>query len=118
MTAFVRTPSKLPGALAAAYGEALTVVTGDLNDAAAVRRAATAVPYAAVVDASSSLPIRRKGQAAQTADRSLLFRSLVDAPLAEGGRIADMALIIVSGQVIPEPGGTYPTGRRGQSRRC
>lgn len=102
VTAFVRSPSRLPAALR----ERITVVVGDANDAAAVTTAVAAAAPTVMVDATSALPFgHAKGAPANTADRSVLLRAAV------GGlkRLDSCYVVIVGGQLIPEPGGSINT---------
>lgn len=102
VTAFVRNPDKLPAALRSK----VTLVKGDLSDANAVAAAVRSSRPGAIVDASSALPFgHAKGQPANDADRAILTRATVEA-LAADGRLADCVLVIVGGQLVPEPGGT------------
>lgn len=60
----------------------------------------------AIVDASSALPFgHAKGQPANNADRNIILRATF-AALEADGRFDDCVVIIVGGQLIPEPGGT------------
>ena len=71
--AFVRNPDKVPEALRAK----VTVIKGDLCDAAAVAAAVRSSRPDAIVDASSALPFgHAKGQPANDADRSIFTRAL------------------------------------------
>ena len=102
VTAFVRNPDKLPAELRSR----VTVVKGDLSDAAAVSEAVRSAKPNAIVDASSALPFgHAKGQPANSADRGALTKATVSA-LAEDGRLSDCVLLVIGGQLIPEPGGT------------
>ncbi len=102
VTAFVRNPDKIPEALRSK----VTVVKGDLSDPAAVSAAVRSSRPNAIVDASSALPFgHAKGQPANNADRAILTKATVDA-LEADGRLADCVLVIVGGQLVPEPGGT------------
>ena len=99
---FVRNPARVPEDLRAR----VTLHTGDLNDAAAVKAAVQAVRPSAIVDASSALPFgHAKGQPANNADRSVLLKATLEA-LEADGRTSDCVLIIVGGQLLPEPGGS------------
>lgn len=125
VTAFVRQPAKLPPALRAS--PALSVVEGDVNDSAAVTsvvrvtkaRAARALtqmtgrltPAAqpdALIDVLSSLPTNAKGALPNNASRSRFFSTVLDALRADG-RTARCKLVMVGGQLIREPGGTFPS---------
>jgi len=100
--AFVRNPDKVPAELR----ERVTIVKGDLCDAAAVSAAVSAARPNAIVDASSALPFgHAKGQPANNADRNIILRATF-AALEADGRFDDCVVIIVGGQLIPEPGGT------------
>jgi putative NADH-flavin reductase len=102
VAAFVRNPDKVPEALRAK----VTVLKGDLSDGAAVLAAVRSSRPDAIVDASSALPFgHARGQPANSADRSVLTKATVEA-LEADGRLGDCVLIIVGGQVLPEPGGT------------
>jgi len=102
VSAFVRNPDKLPAALR----PKVTPVKGDLGDAAAVSAAVRSTRPNAIVDASSALPFgHAKGQPANNADRGIITKATVQA-LEADGRLADCVLLIIGGQLIPEPGGT------------
>jgi hypothetical protein len=102
VSAFVRNPDRVPEALRSK----VTVVKGDLRDAASVSGAVRSCRPNAIVDASSALPFgHAKGQPANNADRGVITRATVEA-LDADGRLADCVLIVVGGQLIPEPGGT------------
>ena len=102
VTGFVRNPARVPDDLRAR----VTLHTGDLNDAASVKAAVCAVRPSAIVEASSALPFgHAKGQPANNADRSILLKATLEA-LEADGRTRDCVLIIVGGQLFPEPGGT------------
>jgi len=102
VTAFARNPDKLPEALRAK----LTVAKGDLRDAEAVAAAVRASRPDAIVDASSALPFgHAKGQPANDADRSIFTKATVET-LEADGRLEHCVMVIVGGQLLPEPGGT------------
>ena len=102
VTAFVRNPSKVPEAIASK----VTLVKGDLSDTAAVSAAVRSSRPNAIVDASSAIPFgHAKGQPANSADRGILTKATVEALQADG-RLDDCVLLIVGGQLLPEPGGT------------
>jgi uncharacterized protein YbjT (DUF2867 family) len=102
VSAFVRNPGKVPEALRAK----VTLVRGDLRDAASVSAAVRSTRPNAIVDASSALPFgHAKGQPANNADRGVITRATVQA-LDADGRLADCVLLVVGGQLIAEPGGT------------
>ncbi len=102
VSAFVRNPDKVPNALRSK----VTLVKGDLRDAAAVSAAVRSSRPQAIVDASSALPFgHAKGQPANNADRGTITRATVEALNADG-RLGDCVLLVVGGQLIPEPGGT------------
>ncbi len=102
VSAFVRNPDKVPEALRSR----VTLVKGDLCDAASVGAAVRSSRPNAIVDASSALPFgHAKGQPANNADRGVITRATVEA-LDADGRLADCVLLVVGGQLIPEPGGT------------
>ncbi len=106
VTAFVRNPSKVGEALRSK----VTVVKGDLCDAAAVAAVVRSSRPDAIVDASSALPFgHAKGQPANNADRGTLTRATIEALEAER-RLADCVLVVVGGQVVREPGGTIESG--------
>lgn len=99
--AFVRNLNKVPEALRSR----VTILKGDLCDAAAVAAAVRSSQPNAIVDASSALPFgHAKGQPANNADRGIVVRATVDA-LQSDGRLEDCVLLIVGGQLLPEPGG-------------
>jgi hypothetical protein len=105
VAAFVRNPDKVPEAVRAK----VTVVKGDLCDAAAVSAAVRSSRPDAIVDASSMLPFgHAKGQPANDADRSIFTKATVEALQADG-RLASCVMVIVGGQLLPEPGGTIET---------
>ena len=107
VAAFVRNPDRVPEALRAK----VTVIKGDLCDAAAVSAAVRSSRPDAIVDASSALPFgHAKGQPANNADRSIFTKATVEALEAEG-RLADCVVVIVGGQLLPEPGGRSKSGR-------
>ena len=102
VAAFVRNPDKLPAALRGR----VTVIAGDLRDADAISAAVRSSRPDAIIDASSSLPFgHAKGQPANSADRGVITRATVTTLEAEG-RLPDCVLVVVGGQLIPEPGGT------------
>ena len=102
VAAFVRNPDKVPEALRAK----VTMIKGDLCDAAAVSAAVRSSRPDAIVDASSALPFgHAKGQPANNADRSIFTKATVEALEAEG-RLADCVMVVIGGQLLPEPGGT------------
>ncbi|KAJ3094262.1 hypothetical protein HK100_006211, partial [Physocladia obscura] len=85
----------------------LTVVQGDLGDAAAIAQAVKAAQPHAVVDASSALPSAAANQnaTANSANRALVVEQTYAALLADS-RLAQCVLLLVGGQLIPEPGGS------------
>ena len=98
----MRNPDKVP----AAVRSKVTIVKGDLCDAAAVSQAVRSSRPDAIVDASSALPFgHAKGQPANSADRGILTKATVET-LEKEGRLSDCVLLIVGGQLVPEPGGT------------
>ena len=102
VSAFVRNPAKIPEALRSR----VTLFQGDLLDAGAVYASVIACRPDAIVDASSSIPFgHTKGQPPNNANRDIIARATVDA-LSSEGRLSDCVLIIISGQLLPEPGGT------------
>ena len=102
VSAFVRNPDKFPEALRSR----VTLVKGDLRDPASVTAAVRSSRPHAIVDASSALPFgHAKGQPANNADRGVITKATV-AALDADGRLADCVLLIIGGQLIPEPGGT------------
>jgi len=101
VSAFVRNPDKVPAALR----PKVTIIKGDLCDAASVASAVRACRPNAIVDASSAIPFgHAKGQPANNADRSVFTKATVDA-LDADGRLSDCVLLIIGGQLLPEPGG-------------
>jgi NAD(P)-dependent dehydrogenase (short-subunit alcohol dehydrogenase family) len=102
VAAFVRNPDKVPEALRSQ----MTLVQGDLRDAASISAAVRSTRPNAIVDASSALPFgHAKGQPANNADRGVITKATVRA-LDADGRLADCVLLVIGGQLIPEPGGT------------
>ena len=102
VSAFVRNPDKLPEALRSK----VTIVKGDLSDEGAISAAVRSCRPNAIVDASSALPFgHAKGQPANSADRGIIVKATVEA-LDADGRLTDCVLLIVGGQLLPEPGGT------------
>jgi NAD(P)-dependent dehydrogenase (short-subunit alcohol dehydrogenase family) len=102
VSAFVRNPDKVPEALRSK----VTLVKGDLRDAASVSAAVRSTRPNAIVDASSALPFgHAKGQLANNADRGTITKATVQA-LDVDGRLTECVLLVVGGQLIPEPGGT------------
>ena len=102
VSAFVRNPDKVPEALRSK----VTIVKGDLNDASNISAAIRSCRPNAIVDASSQLPFgHAKGQPANNADRSVITKATAEA-LDADGRLGDCVLLIVGGQLLPEPGGT------------
>jgi hypothetical protein len=79
---------------------------GDLCDAAAVSAAVRSLRPDAIVDASSALPFgHTKGQPANDADRSIFTKATV-VTLESEKRLDDCVVVIIGGQLLPEPGGT------------
>jgi NAD(P)-dependent dehydrogenase (short-subunit alcohol dehydrogenase family) len=106
VSAFVRNPDKVPEALRSKA----TLVKGDLRDAASVSAAVRSSRPNAIVDASSALPFgHARGQPANNADRGVLIKATVEA-LDADGRLADCVVLVIGGQLIPEPGGTITKG--------
>jgi nucleoside-diphosphate-sugar epimerase len=102
VAAFVRNPDKVPEALRAM----VTLIKGDLCDAAAVSAVVRSSRPDAIVDASSALPFgHAKGQPANNAVRSIFTKATVEVLEAEG-RLGDCVMVVVGGQLLPEPGGT------------
>lgn len=102
VAAFVRNPDKVPEALRSK----VTLFKGDLCDVAAVSAAVRSSRPDAIVDASSMLPFgHAKGQPANDADRSIFTKASVEA-LEADGRLDGCVMVIVGGQLLPEPGGT------------
>ena len=100
VTALVRNPARVP-----ADWTGVTIVKGDLNDAASVAAAVTSARPDAIVDASSSLPFgHATGAQPNDADRGVALKAAIDA-LEAGGRLGDCNIVIVGGVVLPEPGG-------------
>ncbi|KAJ3330889.1 hypothetical protein HDU76_004607 [Blyttiomyces sp. JEL0837] len=102
VTAFVRNPSKLEPTLV----EKISVIQGDLRDEESIFSAVKSSCPHAIIDASSSIPFgQAKGQPANNADRGLIGKATVRA-LESDGRLNDCVMIIIGGQLVPEPGGT------------
>jgi NAD(P)H-binding len=102
VTAFVRNPAKVPEALRSK----VTIFKGDLCDAASISAAVRSCRPNAIVDASSAIPFgHAKGQPPNNADRGVIIKATLEA-LTTDGRLEDCVLLIISGQLIPEPGGT------------
>jgi hypothetical protein len=102
VSAFVRNPNKMPEPLRSK----VTIVQGDLCDAASIAAAVRASRPNAVIDASSALSFgHAKGQPANNADRGVITKATVEA-LDADGRLSDCVLLIIGGQLVPEPGGT------------
>ncbi len=101
VTAFVRNPAKLPERLRTQ----VTIVKGDLCDAASVSAVVRSCRPNAIVDASSALPFgHAKGQPVNNADRAVIIRATLEA-LEADKRLKDCVLLIIGGQLLPEPGG-------------
>jgi len=102
VSAFVRNPAKIPEVLRSK----VTIVEGDLCNAASISTAVRSCRPNAIVDASSALPFSHvKGQPANNADRGIVVKATVEA-LDADGRLKDCVLLIIGGQLFPEPGGT------------
>jgi NAD(P)-dependent dehydrogenase (short-subunit alcohol dehydrogenase family) len=102
VSAFVRNPDRVPEALRSR----VTLITGDLRDAASVSTAVRSSRPNAIVDASSALPFgHAKGQPRNNADRGVIMKATVEA-LDADGRLGDCVVLVIGGQLIPEPGGT------------
>ncbi len=102
VTAFVRNPVKVPEAMRSK----VDIFKGDLCDAASVSTAVRTCRPHAIVDASSAIPFgQAKGQPPNNADRSVITRATVQA-LDADGRLNDCVLLMIGGQLLPEPGGT------------
>ena len=100
VAAYVRNPDKI----AEAVRSKVTVIKGDLCDAAKVSAAVRSCRPQAIVDASSSLPFgHAKGQPANNADRGVILRATV-AALESDGRLSDCVFLMIGGQLVPEPG--------------
>ena len=81
VSAFVRNPDKVPTELRSK----VTIVKGDLCDAASVAAAVRSRRPHAIVDASSALPFgHAKGQPANNADRGVSTKASVEALEADG----------------------------------
>lgn len=81
------------------------IIKGNLNDSESIITAIKSCKPTVIVDASSALPFgHAKGQPPNDADRTILLRATVQA-LEEDNRLRDCVLLIVGGQLIPEPGG-------------
>lgn len=105
--AYVRNPARVPPE----WAPHVTVVQGDLNDAAAVAAAVTAARPDGIIDASSSLPFSHaRGAQPNDADRGVAIKASIDA-LVAGGRTGACYLVIVGGVVLPEPGGAINSWR-------
>ena len=103
---FVRQPAKVSEVLGAEKAARVTIVEGDLRDAKAIAAVVKSAQPDALIDASSALPFtHKKGQPPNSADRGLMLTSIVES-LKDSSRIADCRLILVGGQLLPEPGGT------------
>ena len=103
VVAYVRNPDKIPAALRDAHPETLSIIQGDLNDSAAVAAAVRACAPAAIVDASSALPFPARTPP-NNAGRTELLKATVEALRAEE-RLPHCVLLLVGGQLLPEPGG-------------
>lgn len=102
VTAFVRNPAKVPEALRSK----VAIFKGDLCDAASISTAVRTYRPHAIIDASSAIPFgHAKGQPPNNADRGVITRATVEA-LDADGRLNDCVLLIIGGQLLPEPGGT------------
>lgn len=102
VAAFVRNEGRVEEAVR----PQITIVKGDLCDAAAVTDAVRSVRPDAIVDASSALPFgHARGQKPNDADRTVFIQATV-AALQADGRLSECVLVIVGGQLIREPGGT------------
>jgi NAD(P)H-binding len=102
VTAFVRNPAKVPEVLRSK----VAVFKGDLRDAASISTAIRTCRPHAIIDASSASPFgHAKGQSANNADRVIITRATMEA-LDADGRLSDCVLLIIGGQLLPEPGGT------------
>jgi nucleoside-diphosphate-sugar epimerase len=102
VSALVRNPDRMPAPLRSK----VSLVTGDLRDAASISAAVRSARPHAIVDASSALSFgQAKGQPANDADRGVIIQASEEALRAEG-RLGDCVLLILGGQLIPEPGGT------------
>jgi len=102
VTAFVRNPAKVPETLRSK----VAIFKGDLCDAASISRAIRICRPDAIIDASSAIPFgHAKGQPPNNANRGVISRATVEA-LDADGRLNDCVLLIIGGQLLPEPGGT------------
>ena len=102
VTAFVRNPDKVPDAVRSK----VTLLKGDLRDAAAVSAAVRSSRPDAIVDTSSALPFgHARGQPANDADRSIFTKATVEA-LEADARLDDCVMVVLGGQLVAEPGGT------------
>ena len=100
-----RTLLVLAEVLGADRAKDVVVITGDLGDSQALSLAIKQSRPDALIDASSAIPFgHKKGQPANSADRAKMLPVIV-AALAEDQRIAACNVIIVGGQLLPEPGG-------------
>ncbi|KAI8622814.1 hypothetical protein BC830DRAFT_1087895 [Chytriomyces sp. MP71] len=102
--AFARNPAKLPQVLR--DDSRVTIIQGDLSDAAAVSAAVKSLKPHAIVDASSSIPLgHAKGVAPNSADRAGLTKATYETLKSES-RLEECIFLIVGGQLFAEPGGT------------
>ena len=101
VSAFVRNPDKLSSAVRAQ----VTIVKGDLCDPKSISDAVRSCRPDAIVDASSAIPFgHTKGQPANNADRNIIIKATF-AELSGENRLPDCVLLIIGGQLFPEPGG-------------
>ena len=103
VTMLSRNPDNVPEAVRGR----VTVVKGDLNDAAAVSAVVKSSRPDAIVECSSFLPFN-KGPVKNNANRTVIVHAVCDALQAEG-RLASCNFVIVGGAAVPEPGGTTPS---------
>lgn len=102
VVALVRNPDRVTEALR----DKVTIVKGDLCDAAAVTEVVRSSRPDAIVDASSALPFgHARGQKANDADRGIFTKATV-AALEADGRLDACVMVIAGGQLFAEPGGT------------
>ena len=105
---FVRNPDRVP---AAQRERGVAIHKGDLNDHAALRDWVKATPADAIIEASSALALTRPppGQPANNADRRGILLAVAEG-LAAADRLASTRLLVVGGQLVPEPGGVVTGG--------
>lgn len=101
VAALVRNPDRMPEALRSQ----VRIFKGDLCNAASITTAVNGCRPNAIVDASSAIPFGQpKGQPANNADRGVIIKATLEA-LEADGRLPDCVLVVIGGQLLPEPGG-------------